>query len=171
MVMGSISSPQTGYITRAIFLKKIGSGTNSDPKFCRRWGGISYIDARAKKFRNVVSACVILRKIFRNGVPARSVTKIPLNIMVFMAFYSLSRQSPVKCLKQVMVAYFNVLSNSSCRIIIPSALHNKCNWKESLNNVRKTMKNCLLKTWGKMYPIRIMKYKLKTDHGNRYKCI
>jgi hypothetical protein len=29
-------------------------------------------------FRNAVPACVLLRKSFRNGVPARSVTKIPV---------------------------------------------------------------------------------------------
>jgi hypothetical protein len=30
----------------AIFLKKIGSGTHSDPKFGRSGGGVSYIDDR-----------------------------------------------------------------------------------------------------------------------------
>jgi tRNA pseudouridine-54 N-methylase len=34
--------------------------------------------AGKKKFRNAVQACVLLRKSFRNGVLARSVTKIPL---------------------------------------------------------------------------------------------
>jgi hypothetical protein len=32
-------------LTTAIFLKKIASGTHSDPKFGRR-GGVSYIDVR-----------------------------------------------------------------------------------------------------------------------------
>jgi hypothetical protein len=31
-----------------------------------------------KRSQNAVPACVLLRKSFRNGVPARSVTKIPL---------------------------------------------------------------------------------------------
>jgi hypothetical protein len=38
-------------------------------------GGVSYIDARTKRFRDAVRACAFLRKNFRNGVPARSVTK------------------------------------------------------------------------------------------------
>jgi hypothetical protein len=40
-------------------------------------GGVSYIDGRKKRFRNVLSACVFLRKNFRNGVRARYVTKHP----------------------------------------------------------------------------------------------
>jgi hypothetical protein len=38
--------------------------------------------AGKKRFRNAVPACVLLRKSFRNDVPARSVTKIPLLIRV-----------------------------------------------------------------------------------------
>jgi hypothetical protein len=62
------------YYTRlgAIFLKEIGSGTNIDPKFGRRGGDVSYIDAREK-----VPACVLLKKNFRNGVTALFVTKYP----------------------------------------------------------------------------------------------
>jgi hypothetical protein len=44
------------------------TGTHSDPKFGRRGGGVSYIDAK-KRFRIAVPVCVLLRKNFRNGVP------------------------------------------------------------------------------------------------------
>jgi hypothetical protein len=33
----------------AIFVKKIGSGTQSDTKFGWRWGSVSYINAKKKK--------------------------------------------------------------------------------------------------------------------------
>jgi hypothetical protein len=66
----------------AIFLKKMGSGTHSDPKFGRRGGGVSYIDYRKKGFRNSVPACVLLRKSFRNGVPALFVTKSPWSYII-----------------------------------------------------------------------------------------
>jgi hypothetical protein len=39
--------------------------------------GVSYTDPRKGRFRNAVSGCVLPRKNFRNGVPARFVTKIP----------------------------------------------------------------------------------------------
>jgi hypothetical protein len=42
--------------------------------------GGSYASARDKRFRNAFPACVLLRKNFRDGVPARFVTKIPLDI-------------------------------------------------------------------------------------------
>jgi hypothetical protein len=66
------------YICRAIFLKKIGSRTHSDPKFSQRRGGVSYIDARKKRFQNAGPACVVLRKNFWNGVLVCSITKILL---------------------------------------------------------------------------------------------
>jgi hypothetical protein len=62
----------------ATFLKKIGSRTQSDPKFSQRGGGVSCVDARIKRFWNVFLACVHLRKNFRNGVLAHSITKIPV---------------------------------------------------------------------------------------------
>jgi hypothetical protein len=65
------SSQMKHFIINAIFLKKIGSGTHSDPKFGRRGGGVSYIDDRKKRFRNAVPVCVLLRKNFRNGVPSQ----------------------------------------------------------------------------------------------------
>jgi hypothetical protein len=37
------------FFNSAIFLKKIGPETHSDPKFGRREGGVNYIDARKKK--------------------------------------------------------------------------------------------------------------------------
>jgi hypothetical protein len=46
-------------------------------------GGVSYTDAR-KNFQNAVSAGVLLRKSFRNGVPARLVTEVPLVATVAM---------------------------------------------------------------------------------------
>jgi hypothetical protein len=55
----------------AIFLQKIRSVTRSGRRFGRRAGGVSFMDAREK-----VPDCVLLRKDFRNGVLARSVTKI-----------------------------------------------------------------------------------------------
>jgi hypothetical protein len=64
----------------AIFLKKIGSGTYSDPKFGQREGGASYIDAGKKRFQDAVPACV-LRKNFQNSIPAYSITKIPLPLL------------------------------------------------------------------------------------------
>jgi hypothetical protein len=50
----------------AIFLKKIGSGMHSDPKFGweERGGGVSYTDAGEIRFRNAVLACILLRKNF-----------------------------------------------------------------------------------------------------------
>jgi hypothetical protein len=51
----------------------------TDLRFGRRGVGITYTDVRKKKrFRNAVLACVLQRKNLRNGIPARSVTKIPL---------------------------------------------------------------------------------------------
>jgi hypothetical protein len=61
----------------------------SATKFDRSGGGVNYIQAREKGFRNAVSACVLLRKNFRNGVHARSVTKILLP-----SFNILSRNYP-----------------------------------------------------------------------------
>jgi hypothetical protein len=61
----------------SIFINKIGPGTHRDPKFGRK-GGVSYIDAKKKRFRNAVQAYALLRKNFRNGVPARPVTKVAL---------------------------------------------------------------------------------------------
>jgi hypothetical protein len=63
-------------VTSAIFQKKIGSRTHSDPKFGWR-GGVSYINVMSL-IQNTVPACVTLRKNFQNGVLARSVTKVPL---------------------------------------------------------------------------------------------
>jgi hypothetical protein len=54
---------------------------HSDPKFGWGGGGVSYIDAREKMFRNTVLACILLRKNFWNGVPACSIIQIPLNII------------------------------------------------------------------------------------------
>jgi hypothetical protein len=34
--------------TSVIFINKVGSGAHRDPKFGRRGGGVSYIDARIK---------------------------------------------------------------------------------------------------------------------------
>jgi hypothetical protein len=49
------------------------------------WGGISYIDARRKRFRNALPACVLLIKEFRNGVPTRSVTKtLPVSVLIII---------------------------------------------------------------------------------------
>jgi hypothetical protein len=45
-------------------------------KFGRR-GVVSVIPTEGKQFRNAVPACVLLTKNFRDGVPARSVIKIP----------------------------------------------------------------------------------------------
>jgi hypothetical protein len=57
----------------AVFLQKIGSGTHNAPKFGRR-GEMLVISMQGK----VGSGLRLLRKNLRNGVPARSVTKIPL---------------------------------------------------------------------------------------------
>jgi hypothetical protein len=62
----------------AISLKKIGSGTHSDPNYGWRAGGVSYINIKRRRFWNAVLACALLRKNFWNGVPACSITKIPL---------------------------------------------------------------------------------------------
>jgi hypothetical protein len=53
----------------------------SDPKFGRRGGGVSYIDARQKRFWNPILACILLRN-FQNGVPAHTITKIPLSARI-----------------------------------------------------------------------------------------
>jgi hypothetical protein len=42
-------------------------------------GGVSYTDCK-KEILEAVSACILLRKNFQNGVVACSVTKIPLGI-------------------------------------------------------------------------------------------
>jgi hypothetical protein len=63
---------------RAIFLKKKGFGIHSDTKFGRRGGGVSYMNAREKRFQNAIPAGGLLRKNFWNGIVARSITKIPL---------------------------------------------------------------------------------------------
>jgi hypothetical protein len=56
---------------------------STDLRFGRRGVGITYTDVRKKKrFRNAVLACVLQRKNLRNGIPARSVTKIPLIITI-----------------------------------------------------------------------------------------
>jgi hypothetical protein len=41
-------------------------------------GGVIYTSARERSFWDAVTACVLLRKNFQNGVLARSITKIPL---------------------------------------------------------------------------------------------
>jgi hypothetical protein len=59
------------------YLKKI-RNTYSDPKFGQR-GKVLVIpmSGKKKRFWNAVLACILLRKNFWNGVPARSITKIP----------------------------------------------------------------------------------------------
>jgi hypothetical protein len=49
-----------------------------DPKFDQR-EMVLVISRPGKKFRNVVQPCVLLRKNFRNGVPACYVIKIPVS--------------------------------------------------------------------------------------------
>jgi hypothetical protein len=61
----------------AILIKKTDSGILGDPKFGWRGEGVSYINARKKRFWNTVPACVLLRLNFQNGVPAHSVKKCP----------------------------------------------------------------------------------------------
>lgn len=41
-------------------------------------GGVRNTNARKKTFWNVVLACVLLRKIFWNGIPVCSASKIPV---------------------------------------------------------------------------------------------
>jgi hypothetical protein len=46
----------------AIFLKKIGSGMHSDPKFSPRGGDVHYVDARKKRFCNALALqCIIVK--------------------------------------------------------------------------------------------------------------
>jgi hypothetical protein len=71
--------PDAIHIYNAIFLKEKRSGTHTVTENSVGDGGVSYIDGRRKTFRNIVLACVLLRKNFWNGVPARSVTKISLH--------------------------------------------------------------------------------------------
>jgi hypothetical protein len=51
---------------------------------CKEWltiwserCGVSYSNSRKKRFWNAVPACILLSKNLWNGVPARSITKIP----------------------------------------------------------------------------------------------
>jgi hypothetical protein len=44
--------------------------------------GGGHIDARKKRFWDVVPACALHRKNFQNGIPAHSVTKIPICLSV-----------------------------------------------------------------------------------------
>jgi hypothetical protein len=62
------------------FLKKIGSGRHSNSKFGQRGGGVTYINARKKRFWKAILACVLLRQNLQNSVSAHSTTKIPLDI-------------------------------------------------------------------------------------------
>jgi hypothetical protein len=73
------------YICRQRYFSKENRfwNTQSDPKFGRRGGSVSHIDARKKGFRNTVPACTLVRKNFWNGVLARSITRIPLLASVF----------------------------------------------------------------------------------------
>jgi hypothetical protein len=48
-------------LCNAIFLKKIGSETHSDPKFGPRGVGVSCMDARKKGLQNAIPVCVLLR--------------------------------------------------------------------------------------------------------------
>jgi hypothetical protein len=50
------------------------------PRLRPERGGVSYTNARTKRFQNVVMACVLIKN-FQNGIPARSVTKMPLIII------------------------------------------------------------------------------------------
>jgi hypothetical protein len=47
-------------LSSTIFLKKIGPGMHSDPKFGRTGKGVNYINAREKIFWNAVPACSII---------------------------------------------------------------------------------------------------------------
>jgi hypothetical protein len=57
------------------FLKKRFWNAKNDPILGRRGVVIVLPMLGKKKFRNAVPSCVLLRNNFRNGVPARSVTK------------------------------------------------------------------------------------------------
>jgi hypothetical protein len=63
--------------TSAIFLKKKKVPERIEWPKIQSEMGISYTDFRGK-FRNTVLGCILLRKNFQNGVPACSITKIPL---------------------------------------------------------------------------------------------
>jgi hypothetical protein len=53
---------------QCFFLKRKGSGMQSDTKFGQK-GGVSYTNATTKRFQNAVLVCILLE---------RSITKIPL---------------------------------------------------------------------------------------------
>jgi hypothetical protein len=55
-------------VISAISLQKTGSGTHSDPKYSRTRGGVSYINARKKRFLNTIPASALLRKNFWKGI-------------------------------------------------------------------------------------------------------
>jgi hypothetical protein len=65
-----------------IFLKKIISGTHRLTQNSVGEGEVLGLLMRGKKFRDAVPACVHLRRNFRNGFPALSITKIPLTLMM-----------------------------------------------------------------------------------------
>jgi hypothetical protein len=65
------------------FLKKIGTETCTVTQYSIGKGEVLVITMPGKKqFRNTIPACILQRKNFQNGVPARSGTKIPLPITI-----------------------------------------------------------------------------------------
>jgi hypothetical protein len=64
-------------VSSAVLLKKIRSGTHSDPEFGRRGGGVSYIDARKKKVPERRSG---MRPCEKELTGRRTVAKIRLEV-------------------------------------------------------------------------------------------
>jgi hypothetical protein len=60
------------------FSKRIGSGAHRMTQNSVGERGVSYAYAGEKRCWNSVPACVLVRQNFQNGVPACSITKIPL---------------------------------------------------------------------------------------------
>jgi hypothetical protein len=58
-----------------LFFWKKFRNAESVPKIQSERCGIGYTNARKKRFPNAVPSCVLLKKNFRNSVPARYVTK------------------------------------------------------------------------------------------------
>jgi hypothetical protein len=75
--MESLVHNELTVVTSAIFLKQKVPERIEWPKILSETG-IRYTDASKMRFRNAVPVCMLLRKNFRDGVAARSATKIAL---------------------------------------------------------------------------------------------
>jgi hypothetical protein len=95
-------------LPRDIFLKKIGSGTQIGQKFGQRWGGVSYINSRKKRFQNTIPVCTLLRKNFQNGVLEHSATKKPMPLPTQVSTMQKNGHTHIYALSAIQIKDSNV---------------------------------------------------------------